>query len=932
MVTDRSLTQFKKAGEMMNRYIYESLSSYLRDGNDFDTMAVKTLTKNHGYGEKHIISSDTMFNVDTILKNIESLLIKLESNIDKSNDLLTEFEHIADNVNMEPFNFSVKLYDTSTIRSIHPSYLTGRLDNVPTIIDGIIQKKINHDNLSSLIHDNDAKIVLKKNLVRTTMSPDLELTELPSTTSGEQGYDVNRMFLLDIAIPFLKELQEKKVSFSKTVSELKETGFHLKTKIATYTKTLRAMNEKGNIDSDTLNLLNQFMYNEIKTLHHCFYYMCHMLLVELTSCEHNIQALASIHDRINDHEIEDRSYTMRESVMSGTMLDMTAEDIAFPMIEGDMSPMISSLRKLVNTHYSGYMTNRNSSDKFIDVNLVSSPYDKSVYEETERMFDAILSGLTSLEKNMKDVYMSFDDVIEKCGFSGKFEDRFASILVKIKNIAPYTSMENHYNSDKIFFSILKEFTEAENIHWNDLGDLICKIHKNIVDLRTRIEHNMNNEFPNKEMNREMIQYLFDLDGNVKDLVSDVGCRYLYRYNDLSTFIEKTYDTTSHLVTIDITEDAMHYSDMTDYMDYVHEFALETISIANSYAMYEANRVYNETIMRAKYGFLMEAEPAQTPQPTQGQQPAQTPQNTQSANTVSVQQDTSKMSNDDINKNNEAAAKTDTSNGQKPDEEQKKTFREKIKELLGKCQSFFDTVLKKFEQAFNLKKAVNTAFITNNKDAILSRSYNGLLLNIQPYDGYDAANIFSDIQKVSSTISGLSLSDIASLTDEAAIYGKLLPDVNPNGKSFSEYLPSHYRFGKDHPKDDKGKYQTVEYKNNALKTLAEKMISFCEEYNNNGLATLTNEINNLKSTMESKLNSLSTGTDDNTSTETISTIGQLSGAVQSITAIMMNAYRDRFNDYMKGLHGLVPKKVASPQPSDDTAEEPNANTNNNATPA
>ena len=912
----------------MNTFIFECLSSYLHTSNDFDVSAVKTLTRNHGYGEKNIISSDTMFDVDAILGKIETLVTNLESDIEQSRDLLDKFEHMAENVNMDPCNFSVKLYDTNTIRSIHPSYLTGRLENIPVIIDGIIQKKIDQSKLGSMIHDNNASIVLKKNLVRTSMSPEAELTELPNTTSGEQGYDVDRMFLLDIAIPFLKELQEKKVGFSKALSGLKETGSNLKTKISAYTKALHAMNSKGNLDSDTLNLLNQFMYNEIKTVHHCFYYMCHMLLVELTSCEYNIGALRSILDRIDDHEIEDRSYTMSESVMSGTMLDMTAEDIAFPMIEGDVSPMISVLRKCVNTHYSGYMMNSKNTDKFIDVNLVSASYDKSVYEETESMFNAILIGLTSLEKNMKDIYMSFDDVIEKCGFSGKFEDRFASILVKIKNITPYTSMENHYNSDKIFFSVLKELTEAENVHWNDIGDLICTIHKNIIDLRTKIEHNMNNEFPNKEMNREMIQYLFDLDGKVKDLVGDVGCRYLYRYNDLSSFAEKTYDRTEDLVVIDVTESGTYdYIDTTDYMDYVHDSALETISLSNSYAMYEANRAYNDAIMKAKYGFLMEAEPAQTPQPTQTQQPANKPQDTKPANSVNVQQDTSKMGDDDIKKNNEAAAKSDTSNNQKSDEEQKKTFREKIKEMLDKCQKFFNTVIGKFTNAFNLKKVINTKFLTANKDAILNRSFNGVVLNIPPYDMYDPSGILSDIQSISTTVSNLSVSDFATLTDETAIYGKLLPSVNANGKSFSEYLPSHYRFGKEHQTDDKGKYQTIEYKNSALKSLAEKMIAFCEEYNNGGVDNLQNEIKNLKSSTENKLNSLSSGSDENTSTEVITAIGQVSTAIQSLTGIMMNAYRDRYNDYMKALHGLVPRKTKTSEeqpPADNANTEPTDN--------
>ena len=914
----------------MNTIIFECLSSYLKDGSTFDIDVVKTLTKNHGYGENNIISPNTMFNIDEILEKIESLVIKLDLNIEKSKQLLTKFEHMVDNVNMEPCNFSVKLYDTNTIRSIHPSYLNGRLEKIPEIIDGIIQKKIDHGEISSLVQDINASIVLKKNLVRTVLPHDSELSELPTTTSSEHGYDVDRMFLLEVAIPFLKELQEKTVGFNRAFTELKETALNLKTKISAYTKALCSVNNKGNMDSHTVDLLNQFMYNEIKTLHHCFYYMAHMFIVELSSCDHNIQALCKVIDRIDDHEIEDRSYTMAESVMSGTMLDITAEDIAFPMIEGDVSSMISVLRKCVNTHYSGYMMNRDNTDKFIDVNLVSASYDESVYEETESVFDSIMMGLSSLEKNMKDVYMAFDDVIEKCGFSGKFEDRFASVLIKIKNITPYTSMENHYSNDKIFFSILKELTEAENVHWSIIGDKICSIHKGIIDLRTKIEHNMNDEFPNKEMNREMIRYLFDLDGRVKDFVGDIGCRYLYRYNELSSFLSKTYDRTGHIVTIDVNESKdVEFIDTTNYMDYAHAIALEHISIVNSYAMYEANREYNNAVMNAKYGFLMEAEPAQTPQPAQTQQPAQTPQNAKPEK-VSVQQDTSKMSNEDIDKNNQAAATVNTDNTQKNDEQKKQTFREKIKALLEKCQTFFSTVISKFTNALNSKNGVNETFLKNNKDAILNRSFNGVVLNIAPYDMFNPNNIFSDLSKMATNISNLSMEDIAAMSDETAIYQKLLPNINATQGNISDYIESHYRFGKEHPKIDKDVYQPVEYKNTSLKTLAEKMIGFCEEYINSGADNLTREVENVKSKMESKLNSLTSGTDDNASTETVNTIGSLSMTVQSITAVMMNAYRDRFNEYMKGLDGLVPKKVTASQPSGDSSAEPNDTPNNNVT--
>lgn len=914
----------------MDKCIYESLESYIKSKNDFDLLSVDTLTRNHGYGEHLAISPNTMFSVEKVLHHINAVLTRLESSSDQSDKILESLTRMANDVSMDQCDFCVKFCDTSTIRSIHPGYLNERLNKIPEIIDGIIQNSIGKHDITESIYNKDDIRILKKNLVRTSMSPDIELTDLPVTTSSDIGYDVDRSFLLNIGIPFLKELPEKKLRFRQEFNELENTAENLKNKFSTYSNIINDMSAKGNIDSNILNTLNQFLYNEIKTTHHCFYYMCHMLLVEMTSCLRNIDELKNVLVRLNSHELEDRAYSMTESVMSGTMMDMTIEDVAFPIIEGDVSPMISVLRKLINTHYSGYMMNGKNNDKYIDVNLASASYDNTVYDDTESALNTIFSGLESLEKNMKDRYMSFDDVIAKCGFDARLEDRFSLMLAKIKNINPYTSMENHYHGEKIFLSIMKEFTEAEDSRWHVIGDIICKIHKGINDLRSRLEQNLNDEFPNIEMNREMVSYLFDLDGNVKDLVGDIGCRYLYRYTSLSEFAEKTYDRTGDLITIDINEcvDDDTYYDTTDYMEYSQKISLETISLVNSYAMYESNRKYNQAIINAKYGFLMEAEPAQTPQPTNTAQPQQTQTSTPAnSNTVGVQQDQSKMSDADVAKNNEAAAQASGNNTNDNSEEKKKTFRDKLKELLTKCQTFFGTVLGKFQKALDVKKIVNVAFLNKNKDAILNRSFNGVVLKIPPYDTYDPKNIFSDINSVNTAITGINASDLGSLVDETAIYAKLLPNINANGKDMAEYLNAHYRFGKDYEKDEKGKYQTVEYKNTALKTLAGTMVAFCEEYTSTGADNLKSEISKLKTTMEGKLNSFTTNTDENTSTEIMSTIGTLSTAVQTITSVMMNAYRDRFNDYMKALRDLVPKRTntTNTSTSGDAGENPQENT-------
>ena len=126
----------------MNKYIYESLESYIKSRNDFDLLSVETLTRNHGYGEHLAISPNTMFSVEKVMGHINTVLARLESSTDQSDKILAAFVGMANDVNMDQCDFCVKFRDTSTIRSIHPGYLNERLNRIPEIIEGIIQKTI----------------------------------------------------------------------------------------------------------------------------------------------------------------------------------------------------------------------------------------------------------------------------------------------------------------------------------------------------------------------------------------------------------------------------------------------------------------------------------------------------------------------------------------------------------------------------------------------------------------------------------------------------------------------------------------------------------------------------------------------------------------------------------------------------------------------
>lgn len=883
----------------MNNFLFQCTEKYLESKQDFVVSTIKQLADDVGNTSPSIISLKKTFDDDSD-KVLFRAVEKLNTIIDSNGDIVSFFEKLCRSETMEDDITTavrtIEWKDTNTVRKIEPQYLIEYVSQIAVIIDDMLKGDIDEAELNSITSDEYCE-TMKRNLVRKSLDTTFKIDDC-NISIPKRDCLINDMFIKNTVLPFVQCIHNIKDEINTERDGIIEAIDVTKDKITLYRNTLQNMNIKGNIAVDKLTALNKFLFNAGYFLQECLYYMTYMLILKSQIYLHNIAALVSLKNRTDKKTSEHLTSNMTRYI--------TDDDAMDDMISGSASTILDTINMILNKQYSGYSVDNHTNSNFIDVNIASASYDENIYESVREIFNAINTGIINLSKNIKDRFIAFDVVIDKCGFSDNLTTRFNAILSSIDNIDIYTKAFGKISQDKLFFCLMKELSVAEESYWRSTGDLISDTYKNIIHFREDITNNINNEYPNRTLNSEMIEFSYQLETNFKDMVVLVGKNFISRYNKIDSFASSLHGVDDIVIDIDAFESSIPLDD-TDYTESVDELYLEFVSGLSDINIRYANQYYNEAVIRDTYGFLMEDTPTNDTQNTNGGQSngGSTTQN----GDVTVTQNENQMSDADKQQNNEASGNASNTNSSQSDDKKKATFKEKIKMLREKIKKFFGTIGKKWANMINKLRGRSIEWINANKEAILGRSFNGVALKMPPYDGYDPSNILRDMATLGNTITSLSDTDIKAFTDANSIYQKLLPNINPNGAEYKEYLQMYYQFGKEVPKDANGKYTPVEYKNTALKTLTEKMIAFCEEYYNTGSDALGKESENIRSKLDSKLGSV----EGSLSIESAATVGKISFCVQTITGVMMNAYRNRCNDFMKALHGLVPKKTKQQTP-------------------
>ena len=120
---------------------------------------------------------------------------------------------------------------------------------------------------------------------------------------------------------------------------------------------------------------------------------------------------------------------------------------------------------------------------------------------------------------------------------------------------------------------------------------------------------------------------------------------------------------------------------------------------------------------------------------------------------------------------------------------------------------------------------------------------------------------------------------------------------------------------------------MEFKNAKLRDEVSKMITFCEGFYNGGYVQIVNQIKDIKDTLSSKLNAISTDTTENPSAKT--GCNAVANTTRIFTAALLNCYRDRANDNIRALKKLVPKHGKNAPGNNQNNQNDQNNTSDNS---
>ena len=703
---------------------------------------------------------------------------------------------------------------------------------------------------------------------------------------------VNSEFLVTFCIPFLRDFEVIKRYLTDDINSIKEDFKSCAKSIDMYNKVINNMLPK--LSDDTIKSLNYFMYNFTRFVSQCFAYVSFMAIRKINAYMYNVNAINNLYSELMDYYSGGEAI-LHESVMDGSFDDIDEAGLVNDMVYGNASTLVSiadSIYRKLRTDYANINSDRDSLST-LDIET-SSPLDSTVYDEIINTFSVINKSLDALKENIKDPSMIFDDALVKAGLDTRLTDRYKIFICTIPK-ANVPDLDKSKDSDKKYdlFSMMNEFAHASNM-CKKVANAINDSYNKFKLVRSHLNENVD-PIPDKCMSIEISDYMDSFDVQFRDLVLSISTSLIQRFQIMKDLCET-------LMAPDVIH--LNYAESMDEIellsegeiqkiDFLEEAYNDIIATNNTFnaiifeeKVNDFNRMRKNQHLRDVLGPLYEADENQNNQSVEvNDQSGSNPQ-AQAQNDAAA---------DKIQKSNDNG----TTSGNPDTEASKFNFGN----FLDKIKNFFDTIMKKFSDSISKVSESNKDFIANNKEALLARSYDNITLKMANYGNLKENIYTTDLTKFKNALNSLNSETIANgNADEIA--NQLLsfvPQVSSIANK-SKGLTNYYKTGKASEKD----IQMMEFKNAKLRDEVSKMITFCEGFYNGGYAQIVNQIKDIKDTLSSKLNAISTDTTENPSAKT--GCNAVANTTRIFTAALLNCYRDRANDNIRALKKLVPKPV------------------------
>jgi hypothetical protein len=802
-------------------------------------------------------------------------------NLDKDefNDFIGKFESMD---RLPEMNLTIRDLNQEDIGAIKPQYISQYVLMIQMMIDKVLNNAISDAELMRFI-SNEFPIKVEKQVVKTDIGYGLTSKEMLKNEVPIVKVDSN--YVLNTVIPFVSNYQSVKTQTITEAKGLLDAIIKAEDDIKAMLAVIEKIKSEGKYPFETITKLNQVSFNAIRGIIDIMSYCTFIMIRKMNNI--NGKAIACerlFNDLTNVYSIEMAS---EAAGISNNIIATDAYSVADQFLDGRADTFVELSRNAID--YYSSLTNFDNIENFSEYSLANYenynngretgqyPYNIEVYSDIAKGLLSISSGLDIIGKEGDEYLLIFDDILKDAGLNMPLRERFRNELENIKDIT--------HSEQNVMFNEIMYFGR----NMESLAAIVFEVHNKIELLIERFDRNTNQEYNDVATITELKSFLENFLGEFIDFVKDFSELYMKRLVELKRRMDEIVHTPSEAGSIVNVE----YNDDTDNTDYLGESEMSIIdefeeNTAEYFKELETSYFKEREYALKGMNVVIEADTQPTVQTSDA--------NNQKPSTQVTVQDNSGTDNKDAK-----------SGGT-------------LSKLKADILNWIQEKINKFRENLEKAKPKNTKWLADNKEELLGRSYNNVTVNILPYQNIAADAIIGDIGKVSGAVKGMTPQNLQSITKKGALYKKLFPSINgiAKTKNLGESLVTYYKVGT-------GKMEVQPISNGELKTQITTVIfPFCEAYQNDYSNRLTAALEELGKAVDNQIKSYGGGTAVTesvsifTEEENKNTEGNISEkanwmreAVKIYAGSVMNAVRDRNNDYLKVLSSLTPKTPVKP---------------------
>lgn len=890
----------------INEYIVEELQE--RSGND---LTVYKANSDMSLGLDLESINNFRFGVhQKYLDMITTELLAISPNIDK------EVVSQISKYNFDKLNFTVTNLNEEHIKSFNFKYLINYCKLVETLLNNTIKNKVDDRAILELLSQTTV-FRLEKQTVVGNVRYGKDIADIKQSLEYTK-VKVDNDYFDGTVVPFVNSFKNNQAECRKIVSEYSKTVSIMQ---AFVNKLIDTMKENKATPFTNDKIVHKIIIKSLRIIDKVSGFVTFCVLLKLQEL---ISKVISIQGLYND--MLNSNIVATEGFNGNIIFPTDTHSLANDMLNNKCSAFL----ELSNRIYS-YYTLKNSIDYQLMYNdMYDEPekdkerkYNNAPYIDIVNAIGIISKGLDRIGKEGDQYLMMFDDVLKESGLNLSLRQAYKNTLEILANdVEKEPPMLDTDNVDRKLWELIgfKKNVEA-------LTGLVYDTYQKILLLLERFGNNVNSEYKDLDTINSYKVFLTDFLDTYRDFITDVCGALITRLNNINDSLEKSTETLApNYSTPAITDSQLSYESV-DFLDIVLRETVNNIEedLRYNFICLENAYITEKYYRDSGYKLIIEATPnnnttngngntntngsANGTQPS-GNQPTVNQNNQQSGNGT--------QNNQNQNQNNTKVQindgdKANNSGGKSPDG---------LKAMLGKI---IDKILEMVKNLAEKMARTNDKWIKEHKSALLGRSYSNVTINILPYHAMPTTSFDDGIKKLTTNIGSINGQILKGLNSQDDLYKKLFTfvqgGVSTQKGDVGTIITNYYKVGNN-------KLEVVEVANGALKAQIDgTMIPYCENYPHQFLDTLTQSLNNLKTSASQQIVKIMEADTDNTLGEKVQWINE---AVGKFCGGLCNAARDRYTDYFKVLFALVPK-TATPNNSNNQQTDNNQNNNQNNQP-